>query len=45
VKRELFEKHVLPNYYVEFILDDRQQVVDEWRRMGLTCFQVAPGDF
>lgn len=28
-----------------FVLDDRQQVVDMWRRNGLTCFQVAPGDF
>lgn len=28
-----------------FILDDRQKVVDMWRRIGLTCFQVAPGNF
>jgi hypothetical protein len=25
--------------------DDRQRVVDMWRRNGITCFQVAPGDF
>jgi hypothetical protein len=27
------------------IFDDRQKVVDMWRELGLTCFQVAPGDF
>jgi hypothetical protein len=27
------------------VFDDRQQVVDMWRQNGLTCFQVADGDF
>ena len=27
------------------VFDDRQKVVDMWRDLGLTCFQVAPGDF
>jgi hypothetical protein len=27
------------------IFDDRQKVVDMWRKNGLICFQVAPGDF
>lgn len=27
------------------VFDDRQRVVDMWRRNGITCFQVAPGDF
>ncbi len=27
------------------VFDDRQQVVDSWRANGLTCFQVAKGDF
>jgi len=27
------------------IFDDRQKVVDMWRDNGLSCFQVAPGDF
>ena len=25
--------------------DDRQSVVDMWRANGITCFQVAPGQF
>jgi len=27
------------------VVDDRQKVVDMWRSLGLTVFQVAPGDF
>lgn len=29
----------------DLIFDDRQSVVDMWRRNGVACFQVAPGDF
>lgn len=29
----------------DLIFDDRQSVVDMWRRNGVPCFQVAPGDF
>ena len=46
IKHELFEGHILGRYYVEFVVDDRQQVVDMWRRtLGLTCVQVDYGDF
>ena len=45
VKAELFDTYVRDNFDVKFVLDDRQQVVDMWRAMGLTCLQVAPGDF
>ena len=27
------------------VFDDRQRVVDMWRRNGVVCAQVAPGDF
>jgi phosphoglycolate phosphatase-like HAD superfamily hydrolase len=27
------------------IYDDRNKVVDMWRKNGLACFQVAPGNF
>ena len=30
---------------VYLVVDDRQKVVDMWRNLGLTVFQVAPGDF
>lgn len=45
VKRELFDTHVGGKYNVLFVLDDRNQVVDFWRSIGLTCFQVAEGAF
>lgn len=45
IKHELFNEHVRDNFDVQFVLDDRQQVVDMWREMGITCLQVAPGDF
>lgn len=45
IKRELYEQHIAGRYDVAFTVDDRQQVVDTWREMGLTCMQVAPGQF
>ena len=46
IKQELFQQYILGRYYVEFVVDDRQQVVDMWRRtLGLTCVQVDYGDF
>ncbi len=30
---------------VIYVVDDRQQVVDMWRKHGVTCLQCAPGDF
>lgn len=45
VKAELFDKFVRDNYDVQFVLDDRNQVVDMWRAMGIKTLQVAPGDF
>jgi hypothetical protein len=46
IKRELFDGHVRGRFYVEAVIDDRNQVVDMWRReLGLTCLQVDYGDF
>lgn len=45
VKAELFDRHVRDEYRVLVVLDDRKQVVDMWRSLGLTCLQVAEGDF
>lgn len=46
VKKELYEKYIKDQYVVEFVLDDRNSVVDMWRiDLGLTCLQVAYGDF
>jgi len=45
VKREIWEENIKDKFYVDFVLDDRQSVVDLWRSLGLTCLQVAPGNF
>lgn len=45
VKDEIYKGRIMPRYYVEFILDDRKQVVDRLREMGFTVLQVAPGNF
>ncbi len=45
VKYELFDEFIRPKYNISFVLDDRNQVVEMWRAIGLTVLQVAPGDF
>jgi predicted kinase len=45
VKDELFEKHIAGKYNVDFVLDDRNRVVEMWRAKGLRVLQVAEGDF
>lgn len=45
IKQELLEREIVPHWYVDFVLDDRNQVVDMWRGLGLTCLQVDYGDF
>jgi len=45
VKLEMFDEHIRDAYQVDFVLDDRNRVVDAWRSIGLAVFQVAEGDF
>lgn len=45
VKRELFDQHIREHHDVACVLDDRNQVVEMWRSLGLTVLQVADGDF
>lgn len=45
LKKELYEIYIKGQYNVRFVLDDRNQVVELWRSLGLPCFQVASGDF
>ena len=46
---EILKKEMLDTFVdkddVLMTVDDRQKVVDMWRANGLTCFQVAPGNF
>lgn len=45
VKTEIYKEFIEPKYDVLFCIDDRQQVVDAWRELGLTCLQCAKGNF
>lgn len=46
IKKQMFEDNIRGRYYVEFVVDDRNQVVDMWRKeLGLTCLQADYGDF
>lgn len=45
VKVEMVNEHIRGKYNIVFHLDDRQRVVDALRAIGITVFQVAPGDF
>lgn len=45
VKREIYLSQIYPYYRVLFCLDDRQQVVDMYRDLGLTVMQVNDGRF
>ena len=44
VKKEIYETEIFPAR-VWFVLDDRNRTVKMWRELGLTCLQVANGDF
>lgn len=45
IKREIYLTQIYPRYHVLFCLDDRQQVVDMYRDLGLTVMQVNDGRF
>jgi len=45
IKQEIYDIHIKDKYDVLFAIDDRQCIVDMWRRNGIVCLQCAPGDF
>ena len=45
VKEEIYKNYIEPQYDIELVLDDRNRVVEMWRRIGLRVLQVADGDF
>ena len=46
IKTEIYNQYIKDQFFVEFVLDDRNQVVDLWRKeLQLPCFQVNYGDF
>jgi len=45
VKEEIYNNYIKGHYNVRVIYDDRQQVVDMWRSLGMKVFQVEKADF
>jgi predicted kinase len=45
VKEIILNFDVLTQFKPLFAIDDRQQVVDMWRKNGIVCLQCAEGDF
>ena len=45
LKREIWETKLRDLFDVAGVIDDRARVVAMWRSLGLTCLQVAEGNF
>jgi len=45
IKTEIYNNFIKDNYDVLFTIDDRKQVVDMWRSLGLVCLQCSEGNF
>lgn len=45
IKEEIYRDHIEPFYDVFCVFDDRNQVVEMWREIGLKCFQPEEGNF
>lgn len=45
IKEEMYLQAIKPHWNIWLVLDDRDQTVRMWRALGLTCLQVAPGNF
>lgn len=45
IKEEILDKLRSEGKNILFTVDDRQQVVDMWRKNGITCLQCDVGDF
>ena len=44
-KEIILDFEILTRYKPLFFIDDREQVVNMWRKRGYTCLQCAPGQF
>lgn len=44
IKREIYEDNIKPYYNIHLVIDDRPQVIREWRRLGLPVINANPID-
>lgn len=45
IKKEILDQMRLDGFNPTMAIDDRNSVVEMWRKNGLRCLQVAPGNF
>jgi predicted kinase len=45
IKKEIYENELKGKFNILHSIDDRQQVTDMWRSMGIKCYQVEKGNF
>lgn len=45
IKEEMLEKLQKEGHDILFVVDDRKQVVDMWRRRGVVCLYCDEGNF
>ena len=45
LKEAWLDMSIAAGWRPDLVFDDRNKVVAMWRRRGIPCFQVAPGDF
>ena len=45
VKKELYEKNIKDKYNVLAVFDDRKQVIEMWRSLGILALQCDAGNF
>ena len=43
VKLEMFNQNIRDKYYVEFVIDDRMQILQVWQSLGLFTIDVGQG--
>jgi hypothetical protein len=39
IKEEIYRNNIRGKYYISYVYDDRNQVCDLWRSLGLTYFR------
>lgn len=45
IKKEIYENEIKCQYEILGVFEDRTQVVQMWRSLGLTCYQVCEGNY
>lgn len=45
LKKQWLDQETRAGHQIMCVFDDRDKVVKMWRENGITCFQVAPGNF